>query len=227
MNDHPALSTSQAPSLLPAWRPQLAKACMSCRTPRLLVIPGLNNSGPAHWQTWLQDLSRGSVRVEQADWRHPDIDAWADRIEHTLQAAGPGPWLAVAHSFGVLALSRLIRRRLEARSNGDAPLPLGLQGALLVAPAEPAKFDAADHLPQVHWTVPTTLVASDTDPWMTAASAHLWAQRWGSGYLNLGDAGHINAESGFGPLPLARRWVLAMNQRLTRTARSPCGRHRQ
>lgn len=220
MSDHLALSASTTPSLQPAWRPAAAKGCMACRTPRLLVIPGLNNSGPAHWQTWLQDLYRGSVRVEQADWRHPDLDAWADRIEHTLHAAGPGPWLAAAHSFGVLALSRLIRRRLDAQRLGDEPVPLGLQGALLVAPAEPAKFDVAEHLPHEHWTIPTTLVASDTDPWMTADSAHQWARRWGSGFLNLGDAGHINAESGFGPLPLARRWVLAMNQRLTRETRS-------
>ena len=87
-----------------------------------------------------------------------------------------------------------------------------------MAPAEPDKFDVADRLPPSHWTLPTTLVASDTDPWMSADSAHRWARRWGSGYLNLGDAGHVNAESGFGPLPLARRWVLAMQQRLVRAA---------
>lgn len=32
---------------------------------RLLIVPGLNDSGPAHWQTWLQGLHRGAVRVQQ------------------------------------------------------------------------------------------------------------------------------------------------------------------
>jgi predicted alpha/beta hydrolase family esterase len=54
---------------------------------------------------------------------------------------------------------------------------------------------------------------------MSAASARRWAQRWGSNLINLGDAGHINAESGFGPLPFARRWVLAMEQRMARERR--------
>ena len=41
----------------------------------------------------------------------------------------------------------------------------------------------------------------------------------GSNWLTLGEAGHINVESGFGPLPLARRWVHAMGARLARERR--------
>ena len=35
--------------------------------PRLLVIPGLHDSGPAHWQSWLQSLHSGAIRVRQRD----------------------------------------------------------------------------------------------------------------------------------------------------------------
>jgi hypothetical protein len=37
--------------------------------------------------------------------------------------------------------------------------------------------------------------------------AHAWALRWGSDWINLGNAGHINVDSGYGPFPLARDWM--------------------
>ena len=49
---------------------------------------------------------------------------------------------------------------------------------------------------------PQDLVGSDTDPWMRADSARAWSRLWGSHFVNLGDVGHINVESGFGPLPV-------------------------
>jgi predicted alpha/beta hydrolase family esterase len=180
------------------------------QTPRLLIMPGLRDSGPAHWQSWLQSLHRGSLRVVQRDWHTPDLDRWALRVASTLERAGPGaPWLVVAHSFGCLALARHI-----ALQGAE-----GLAGALLVAPADPDKFGVAECLPRQRLPVTTSMVISDTDPWMRAAQARLWAQRWGSHAVNLGDAGHINAEAGFGPLPLAQRWVTAMTQRAARSER--------
>lgn len=40
---------------------------------------------------------------------------------------------------------------------------------------------------------------------MSLAEASRWASRWGCLLINLGAAGHINAESGHGPLPLAEQ----------------------
>lgn len=179
------------------------------RTPRLLIVPGLHDSGPAHWQTWLQGLYRHSLRVQQRDWQSPDLDRWSARIRSTLERADPGPWIAVAHSFGCLALAH------HLATQAGSPI----KAALLVAPAEPDRFGLAEHLPRHHLPVLSTVVASQTDPWMSAASAQRWASHWGSHWINLGDAGHINAEAGFGPLPLARRWVMAVAQRLARERR--------
>lgn len=172
-------------------------------TARLLIVPGLHDSGPAHWQTWLQSLHRESVRVEQRDWQVPDLDRWAARIGSTLERHGRGPWLVAAHSFGCLALARHLALRPD----------LPVAAALLVAPADPDKFGVAGQLPQRSLAMPSTLAASETDPWMRASRALRWAQRWGSHFVNLGDAGHVNVESGHGPLPFAARWVLAMQQR--------------
>lgn len=187
-------------------------------TPRLLIVPGLHDSGPGHWQTWLQGLYRYSVRVVQRDWHTPDLPRWSAAIADTLERAGPGPWIAVGHSFGCLALAHHLAQTAEA---GDPAAWRGgtILAALLVAPAEPERFGLSGALPQQPLPVMSTVVASQTDPWMTAASAHHWATRWGSHFTNLGDAGHINTESGFGPLPLARRWVMAVEQRLARARR--------
>lgn len=174
--------------------------------PRLLIVPGLHNSGPAHWQSWLQSLHPTAVRVEQRDWGQPQLDRWAARIASTLDRQSDGPWLVAAHSFGCLALAR------HLVLHPDSPVA----GVLLVAPADPDKFGVAGLLPQGALPVPGTLVHSNTDPWMRAASARIWAHRWGCHTVNLGDAGHINTESGFGPLPPAQRWVVSMAQVLTR-----------
>nr|WP_295076379.1 alpha/beta hydrolase [uncultured Roseateles sp.] len=179
------------------------------RSPRLLIVPGLHDSGHGHWQTWLQQQFRDSRRVLQRDFSQPDLQRWADRIKTTLDAAGPGEWIAVAHSFGALALVR------HLADHADSPI----RQVLLVAPAEPDKFGLAESLPHHRLPVPSSLIASQNDPWMSAASALRWASRWGSSFSNLGAVGHINTESGFGPFPLAKRWVEAAKARAAREYR--------
>ena len=102
--------------------------------PRILIIPGLHDSGPAHWQTWLQGQYRDARRVTQRDPSKPELERWAERIQRTLEVAatseGQGEWLAVAHSFGCLALA------LHLSDHPDSPI----REALFVAPAEPDKF---------------------------------------------------------------------------------------
>lgn len=177
--------------------------------PRLLIIPGLHDSGSAHWQTWLEQQYRDAHRVRQRDFSQPDLERWAERIQTRLDHAGDGEWVAVAHSFGCLALAHFLQQ------HPDAPI----REALLVAPAEPEKFGLSERLPHQRLPCPTALIASQNDPWMSAASALRWATRWGSSYSNLGLVGHINAESGFGPFPLAKRWVEAARARAARARR--------
>ena len=181
--------------------------------PRLVVAPGLHGSGAEHWQSWLERQVDGAVRVEQDAWSEPDLDRWADRVAETVRAAGPGPHVVVAHSFGCLATLRALQRHPR----------LDVARVLLVAPAEPTRFGVAASLPQARLRIPSTLVASDTDPWMTATSARAWALRWGSDWINLGDAGHINVASGFGPFPLARDWAFAALAHLAPAGRSSGG----
>lgn len=184
---------------------------MRFKNPRLLIIPGLRDSESCHWQSWLQRQYRDARRVVQDDFHTPDLGKWAARIQETLDTEPEGQrWTAVAHSFGCLALARHL---------ADVP-GSPIDRVLLVAPAEPRKFGLADLLPQGELGVSSTMIASDNDPWMSAQSALGWAHRWGSRYINLGAVGHINSASGFGPFPLAHRWVEASRTRALRERRS-------
>lgn len=179
---------------------------LPARTPargaaRVLVVPGLRNSGPAHWQTWLQAQYPDAVRVEQDDWSTADLDRWARRIGAAMQAAPGATWVAVAHSFGCLALAHSLQTHRDT-----------VASALLVAPADPRKFGVGHRLPLRPLGLPSTLIASETDPWMRLENAGAWALLWASRFINLGTVGHINTESGFGPFPLAREIVDRMRR---------------
>lgn len=166
---------------------------------RVLIIPGLHDSGPVHWQTWLQGQYRGAARVRQADWDRPELDVWAAQIARTVERASASTtWIAVAHSFGCLALARYLREFKPAQAEG------GIRAALMVAPADPIKFAVVEQLSAPGLGLPATVIGSENDPWMPLARAREWAHHWGARFVNLGAAGHINTESGFGPWPLAR-----------------------
>ena len=171
---------------------------------RLLIVPGLHDSPPGHWQSWLQARHPLAVRVQQRDWSTPDLERWAARIGSTLERSGPGRWLVAAHSFGVLALLRHLALRPQSP----------VAAVLLVAPADPDKFGVGELLPAGALPVPGTVVLSANDPWLAAAAGQRWARRWGCRIEMLGAAGHINIASGFGPLPLAERWLQSQQRRL-------------
>lgn len=154
----------------------------------VLVVPGLNGSGPEHWQSWIEPLL-GATRVEQADWSQPDIDLWSARVADAVRQAPGRVWL-VAHSFGCLASS------VAAQTVGER-----IAGALFVAPASPDKFSITERIPASALPFPAIVAASRNDPWMKFLAAASWAERWGAQLVDLGNAGHVNTESGHGAWP--------------------------
>ncbi|MFO1414132.1 MAG: alpha/beta hydrolase [Burkholderiales bacterium] len=155
----------------------------------VLVVPGLHDSGPGHWQTHWEARFPELVRVVQDDFARPDLDAWAAAIAAAVEAA-PAPPILVAHSFGCLATVR------AAYTIGDA-----IAGVLFVAPADPARFGIEDPALAATLPFPSTLVASRNDPWLKFIKAGALAARWGSRFVDAGHAGHINADSGHGAWP--------------------------
>ena len=162
--------------------------------PPILIVPGLFNSGPGHWQShWERDLP-GLTRVDQSDWERPTLGEWTASLAEAVRC-NPGAVL-VGHSLGCALIGHL------AQINGGR----GIAGALLVAPAEVNANGAAGRLlegfspmPRQRLPFPSTVVASRDDPYVELGRAREFAHDWGSRFVDLGFAGHINGDSGHGP----------------------------
>ena len=170
-------------------------SCSRRWPPRVVVVPGLHGSEDAHWQTWLERQFAKSIRIVQSDWAHADLQVWSAAIRRQL-ASERGPFVLAAHSFGCLATAQALGQGLP-----------DVAGVLFVAPANPGRFGVDKQL--YRWRVNTAsiVVGSENDPWMPADGARALARDWGSAFVNLGRAGHINAASGFGPWPRAKYFV--------------------
>jgi len=153
---------------------------------RTLIVPGLLGSGPQHWQSLWQEEHPEYERVVQKDWCVANLDIWARSIVRQIKVFS-GPVILAAHSFGCLAVVRATELA-----------PALIRGALLVAPANPARFGVESLVSRLRLGYPSILVASRNDPWMPYSDAACWARRWGSRLVDAGNAGHINAEAGYG-----------------------------
>jgi hypothetical protein len=164
----------------------------------ILIVPGLGNSEPDHWQSrWERQLS-AARRVEQADFDAPVRDAWVDVLARAVEQA-TRPVVLVAHSLGVPLVAHAAPHLAPGR----------VMGGFLVAPPDlddadrrPSGIDPAfAPLPRDPLPFPSVLVASRTDPYCTYGRAEDLAYAWGSAIVDAGDAGHLNTASGHGPWP--------------------------
>jgi predicted alpha/beta hydrolase family esterase len=162
----------------------------------VLILPGWQGSGPDHWQMHWARL-HGYTVVEQNDWQHPLRGDWLARLDETVIDA-PGPVVFVAHSLGCLLVAVWAAvSRHTAR----------VKGALLVAPGDTEAPELNPRLPGwspiVRQALPfkSILVGSQNDPYCAADRAEALARDWGAQWVDLGAAGHINADSSLGDWP--------------------------
>ncbi|WP_171035185.1 RBBP9/YdeN family alpha/beta hydrolase [Limnobacter alexandrii] len=184
--------------------------------PTCITVPGLNGSGPDHWQTWAEKEIPNCRRVSGIDFDKPVIAAWADAIRNNIRDQA-GSVILIAHSFGSLA-------SVVAIADNETKVA----GVVLVAPASPQRFSATgliglEHgvsttllsaIPVIPLGVPGMLIASSDDPWMKMTHARYWAENWGLRFSCLRNAGHINMESGFGPWPALPNIVCKFREQL-------------
>lgn len=171
--------------------------------PLILLIPGLNDSGPDHWQTRWEHKLANAHRVELGMWDDPHRNTWVNKLNLAIHRADR-PVVLVAHSLGCLTVAWW--------AEYEQPEPdSGVIGALLVAPPDVdrpgldprlARFSAC---PRSELPFPSVVAASQDDPYCTQRSAIALAQDWGSRFADAGAVGHINAESDIGDWPLGER----------------------
>ncbi len=175
--------------------------------PTLIIVPGWRDSGPGHWQSLWAEQIQDSKRVVQSDWHTPRREQWVASIAHSIHEVN-GPVVIAAHSLGCIAVTHL-----------PEGIQQKIQGALFVAPADPERkavlndFAPVPYAPLAYRSI---LVASSNDPFCPIRLAGAYARAWGSEFVRIQGAGHINVESGHGEWPLG----LALLQSLAGDAAS-------
>jgi hypothetical protein len=161
----------------------------------ILIVPGVNGSGPDHWQTrWERKLSTAR-RVEQADWDSPRPKEWQASLITEVHR-GRRPVVLVAHSLGVVTAVQAADQ-LASR----------VVGAFLVTPPDvsapglPQAWRAFGPLRREPLPFPAFLVLSRSDPYCAFETGEALALAWDALLVDAGEAGHINPDSGHGPWP--------------------------
>jgi hypothetical protein len=175
-------------------------------------VPGLRDAVAEHWQTLLEtDLKAAGRPVRSVPpMGRDDLDCMARvaAIEHEATAVA-GPLVIVAHSGGCVMVAHWARHTRRA-----------VQGALLATPPDfdealPAGYptlrmlDAGGWLPvpRASLPFPCIVAASRNDPMGSYPRIAELAAAWGSRLVDMGEVGHLNPASGFGPWPRVHDFI--------------------
>ena len=178
-----------------------------------VIVPGVGGSEHDHWQSWLQRQLKSCSRVQQQDWNKPVLQEWIEQFVKTVQSIQE-PIQIVAHSFGCLTTVAALAQHPELNQK--------IKNLVLVAPANPARFgddgfaresqnDYQQYFHQLKLQVPTQMIISENDPWLNFQDALQLAKAWKIRPKNLGQVGHINVASGFGPFPEIYDFLISEN----------------
>ncbi len=156
-----------------------------------LIVPGLGNSGPEHWQTYFQQSGSNFFRIEQREWDAPNCDDWTKTIDEKVKEYDLSTVVLIGHSLGCATIAHWAKKYQRQ-----------IKGAMLVAPSDleapqytfPATGFAPIPLDEIAFK--TIVVASANDDWVSLERAKYFADHWGSEFINIGNAGHINVASG-------------------------------
>jgi predicted alpha/beta hydrolase family esterase len=163
-----------------------------------LILPGLYDSGPAHWQSHWERSGPPFKRVRHRNWETPDREDWVTTLDAAIAGAN-GEILLVAHSTACALVAFWA-----------AASPRRIRGALLVGPSDteapsyPVGPTGWQPMPLQRLPFPSVVVASSNDEYVTLTRAESFARAWGSRFVNAGALGHINSASGLGDWPEGR-----------------------
>jgi uncharacterized protein len=184
-----------------------------------LILPGLGNSSPQHWQSYWERQDPTCQRVIQAEWDAPHCTDWVTTLGAAVAtvAAAHGQVVLVAHSSSCALVAQWVRH--AAGTNMAS-----VRGALLVAPSDP---DGPNYpvgptgfgpMPLERLPFPSIVVASTDDMYVTFEQARAYADAWGSTFVSAGPAGHVNTASGLGSWPAGYALLDSLRDRSSRPA---------
>ncbi len=169
---------------------------------KVLLVHGWGGSDFPHWQSWLAgEIAKdyGTVCFAKLqDMQLPNKDAWAQQLKEHLESFDPD--VVICHSIANILWFHLCN---ETKLPQVRKLYLVAPPSLQCDIEELKSFFPVD-IPHNLYAQEVILIASTNDPYMTLKEAQTLGQSLGVEMKVLQDAGHINAESGYGEWP----WIL-------------------
>lgn len=162
----------------------------------VLTLAGLWNSGPEHWQSHWEKKHPEWKRVPHRDYNNPECEEWVAELDAAIAGCESAP-LLVAHSLACVTVAHW------AQSGSK----LKIAGALLVAPSDidapsyPVGTNGFAPMPLAPLPFSSIVVASSNDEFVSVERARQFAKAWGSRFVEIGPAGHINGASGLKDWP--------------------------
>ncbi|MCY1263190.1 Serine hydrolase [compost metagenome] len=172
---------------------------MNNQSSTVLIVPGLRDHVPEHWQTLLAERLPKVRSVPPLETGKLDCSARVEAIRRELEQIDDTVIL-VAHSAGVLMVAHWAARYLGR-----------IKGALLVTPPDldadwPQGYPSREDLEAGGWLplprqalpFPSIVAASSNDHLASLDAVRRMARDWGSTLVELGEVGHLNPASGYG-----------------------------
>ncbi|NGP05799.1 alpha/beta fold hydrolase [Rhodococcus sp. 14C212] len=182
-------------------------------SPTVVIVPGLRDHVPDHWQSLLADTLDHVRTVPPLERNTLDLTARVAALQ-TVVADISGPVVLVAHSAGVLITVHWAHQH-----------PRQIRGALLATPPDldtpmPDGQITTDELrrhgwlptPRARLPFPSIVAASTNDPLARVDRVADLAECWGSRLVDLGAVGHLNPAAGYGPWPRAAEFLRELSE---------------
>ena len=183
----------------------------------VLIVPGLRDYVAEHWQTHLEARLEKVRSVPPLQIDKLNCAKRVDAIQAELDQI-TGPVILVAHSAGVLMT-------VHWAAKYQPQDQCQIKGALLVTPPDlhqswPDNYPSPDVLRQEGWDpipteklpFPTIVIGSTNDHLATLDAVTEMADVWGAEFINLGEVGHLNPVSGYGPWPQAEAFIRQLDK---------------
>jgi len=169
---------------------------------RVLILHGWGGSDAPHWQSELaSEIAKnyGTVSFPLLDNCHfPSKNRWVKQVKRILEEFKPTT--VVCHSLANTLWFWLCQEEM-----------IEVERLIMVSPPSLSTTEATIKtffpcaIPQNIYAKEIELIVSDSDPWINLDEAKEMADSVGAKYQVIKDAGHINADSGYG------KWSLIEN----------------
>jgi len=175
---------------------------------KTLILHGWGGSDAPHWQSHLaSEIAKnyGTVSFPLLDNCHfPSKNRWLKQVKKILEDFKPHT--VVCHSLANTLWFWLCQEKLETveRLFMVSPPSLSTNEATLKT-FFPCEIPSNVYANEIH------LIVSDNDPWIKLDEAETMAKSVNASYTVIENAGHINADSGYGKWEFIEELLLKSN----------------